>query len=283
MTQSLIRHSAALTLLSLLQLAPVQATVLPHIELLEVWRNSTVSAQLAVIQNQGQDGQLPQGASRHYRDGGELWGLDHDEIRYPLAISLPANPDYSGFADGQVRQQQQLDLATISVQQLADVNVSAQGDTFSQTIEGQGQALAEARYRFILHGDALTRLDMDSSVNQFRDDNVRFLLERLVDGGGSEVVWQDTVVYDDQWQPQRTFSRKLELTAGTYQLQLSASAHSTLSGNDQRAENSQIQATLVVISALCQCCRLPEGKGGELVKGDCEWLPVPPQPQPLRH
>lgn len=276
------RYLQSAAMAALFTLAPAAATVNPHIELLEVWRNSTIGAELAITQNHGQDGQLPQGASRHYRDGGELWGLDHDEIRYPLAISLPANPDYSGFADGQVRQQQQLDLATISVQQLADVNVSAQGDTFSQTIEGQGQALAEARYRFILHGDALTRLDMDSSVNQFRDDNVRFLLERLVDGGGSEVVWQDTLIYDDQGQPQRSFSRKLELTAGTYQLQLSASARSTLSGSDQRAENSQIQATLVVISALCQCCRLSERKGSELVKEDCAWQPLPPQPQPLR-
>lgn len=268
------RYLRAVTLVTLFALPPAAATVTPHIELLEVWRNTTINAELAVIQTYADDGQLMQGASRSYRDGGELWGAGHDDIRYPLAISLPANDNYSGFGDGQVRQQHQLDVSSISIQQLADVNVSAQGDIFSQEISGQGEAQVQARYRFALHGDALTRLDMDSSVNQFRDDNVRVLLERLLEDGSSEIVWQDTVVYDDQWQPLRSFSRKLELPAGNYQLQVSAFARSILNGSEQRAENSQIDVALIVVAPLCECCRLASSKLDERAQRSCYELPL---------
>lgn len=243
----------ALTLVLLPTLA--SAVVNPHIELIGVWRNTTINAELSVVQTSSNDGELLQGANRRYQDGGELWGAEQDEIGYPLRISLPANAGYEGHGDGRVGQSHQLDIDRIAVQQVADVNVTATADSFNYEVSGQGGAYAEARYRFVLHGDALARLEMDSTVDQYRDDNVRFSLRRELESGKVETLWFGAVDYDDEWNAVRIFSRKLEMLAGTYELTISTSAHSSLSGGGQRAENSQFAATLVVVGPLCECCR----------------------------
>lgn len=250
------RFVPQLVVFVLLAVPPIaSAMVNPHIELIEVWRNTTINAELAVVQTYPDDGELLKGANRRYQDGGELWGSEQDDIGYPLGISLPSSAGYAGNGNGRVSQSHQLDIGSIAVQQVADVNVTATGDSFNYEISGQGGAYAEARYRFVLHGDALARLDMDSTVNLYRDDNVRFSLTRELESGKIEILWLGAIDYDDKWAPIRRFSRKLEMSAGTYQLTISTLAHSTLSGSDQRAENSQFNAALVVVGPLCECCR----------------------------
>lgn len=159
------------------------------------------------------------------------------ELRAGMALRLPEDQPLGwGGVDGQARQWLDTNAGGLSFNGLADVFASGGTSDWGVNFEGQGRSQVQLMHRFELLDSRPMQLRMDSTVGQWRDDDYRFAL-RYIDpkGGPAHTVWQDTVVYDDDWRPSRDFSRVIELKAGGYELEVSLNAASWSNGNWQTA------------------------------------------------
>lgn len=164
-------------------------------------------------------------------------GADPAHLSVGLALRLPDDTGLGwGGADGQARQWLDMDSGGLSFDGLADVFASGGTDGWHAGFQGQGVSQVHLLHHFDLLDSRPMQLTMGSEVGLWRDDDYRFAL-RYIDpkGGTAHTVWQDTVVYDDNWNPSRHFSQVIDLKAGSYALEVSLHATSFSTGDWQTA------------------------------------------------
>jgi hypothetical protein len=135
------------------------------------------------------------------------------------------NPLGSGRGAGRAAQTSSLGSEVIRFDGAADVFMS--GEVFGNAaINGSGAASSVMEYRFSVAQATPVILAMQSEVGPVRSD-FTFLLRN--DAG--DVVWADTVLFDDDGNEIRSFSRSLALAAGVYQLDTALTASSSFDNN----------------------------------------------------
>lgn len=131
----------------------------------------------------------------------------------------------TGRGAGRVAQTSSFAGDAIRFEGAADVFMS--GEVFGNAaINGSGAASSRFEYRFSVAEATPVILAMESEVGPNRSDYT-FLLRS--DAGN--VVWADTVLFDDAGNEIRSFSRSLLLAAGVYQLDAALTASSAFDNN----------------------------------------------------
>lgn len=130
-----------------------------------------------------------------------------------------------GRGAGRAAQTSSLGGEVIRFDGAADVFMS--GEVFGNAaINGSGAASSLMEYRFSVAEATTAILAMTSEVGPTRSD-FTFVLRN--DSG--DVVWADTVLFDDDGNEIRSFSRSLGLAAGVYQLNTALTASSSFDNN----------------------------------------------------
>jgi hypothetical protein len=160
-----------------------------------------------------------------------------------LHVGIGFDLDGQIFANGSSTQRSTPGGHDIRFNAITDVNVSGFANE-PYYPRGRGNSSTTFQSVFDVRRGMKVDLTMDSNLFGSNDQqNYTFCLWSKT---ASEVIWADTVVYDDDG-PRRNFTERFELPAGRYVLDVRVAARSTLDGEFSLAGRTSATFSIVPV------------------------------------